>query len=426
MGSKLIFYTPLRLNPWAADPYAGFPALRRWHPGATPSEFKRIAPATRIYRADDEIDPYEGVALHTVAICDLARSELDCTSTAVLGPPGRVFYVSAHSVFVWTTPGRGRAPLQAEGSAVFRIPLDGSAPSALRTAGSPIDQFSFLESDDGFLNVLLRASGRGDGMWGAERAGGQLALMRVPLNAFSDGRERAPRSAYRALPAPEGGALQNRYVGPYLIYGSGTGWRKPQPTPASRAAYAVRYDSGAAPNELALAHGVDRIEALGAHAVVIGSDGKDLHFTTVRLGSRAEPAGRYVRANAAQGETRSHGFYYRAQRSGEGLIGLPILGGRQGAYGQLSRESASLLYLRNSALRLSELGTLDSRSDAGAFQDACVASCVDWYGNSRPLFVGERIFALLGYEIVEGKVSGETVAETQRVSFAPHWIERLP
>jgi hypothetical protein len=425
IGSKLIFYTPLRLNPWARDPYGGFPALRRWQPGVTASDFKRIAPATRIYRADDEIDPYEGVALHTVAICDLARTELDCTSTAVLGPPGRVFYVSAHSVFVWATPARARAPVQTEGSSVFRIPLDGAAPSALKTMGSPVDQFSFLESDDGFLNVLLRGSGGGDGMWAAERPGGQLALMRVPLNAFSDGRERAPRAAYRALPAPEAGALQNRYIGPYLIYGSGSGWRKPQAAAASRA-YAVRYDSGAAPDELVLPHGVDRIEALGAHAVVLGSDGNDLHFTTVRLGSRAEAAGRYVRANAAQGETRSHGFYYRAQRTEEGFIGLPIIAGHNGAYRQLRRPSASLLYLRNAALTLSELGTLESRADAGAIHDACRASCVDWYGNSRPLFVKDRIFALLGYELVEGRLLRGRIAETRRVNFAPHWIDRLP
>ena len=27
--------------------------------------------------------------------------------------------------------------------------------------------------------------------------------------------------------------------------------------------------------------------------------------------------------------------------------------------------------------------------------DDCQASCVDWYGNARPIFIGERLFALL-------------------------------
>jgi hypothetical protein len=33
--------------------------------------------------------------------------------------------------------------------------------------------------------------------------------------------------------------------------------------------------------------------------------------------------------------------------------------------------------------------------------DECRASCVDWYGNARPLFLRGHVFALLGYELVE-------------------------
>ena len=92
IGSKLVFYTPLALD--LRDPFAAFPAMRRWRPDAVPADFKRIAPATRIYRTDEELDAWNGIALHTVTVCDVARRELDCESTAVLGPPGRVFYVS--------------------------------------------------------------------------------------------------------------------------------------------------------------------------------------------------------------------------------------------------------------------------------------------------------------------------------------------
>ena len=100
-----------------------------------------------------------------MAICDLATAEMECTATAVMGPPGRVFYVSAGSVFVWTTRYAAGAQGGAARSALFRIPLDGAAPTAIKTAGAPIDQFSFLESADGHLNVLVRAQGRGDAMW---------------------------------------------------------------------------------------------------------------------------------------------------------------------------------------------------------------------------------------------------------------------
>ena len=378
IGSKLVFYTPLYLNPWAA-PASGFPAMRKWGEG----EFKRITPATRIYRTDEPLDAHQRLALHSVSICDLAQRSLACEGSAVLGPAGRVFYVSPSSVFVW-----------AANSSVFRIPLDGAAPSALKVGGTPIDQFSFLEGDDGHLNVLVRAHGRGEAMWSSEWTAGDPALLRVPLASFSDGRERAPRESYRALPAAGGHAMRNRFISDYLIYGTG------------ERAFAVRYAATEIAQEVPLEHRVDRIEALGNDAVLVGSDGKDLHFTSLRLDRVPSIAGRYVRPNASQGETRSHGFFYSAA---EGLLGLPIVGP--------ANKSASVLYLRNDNLSFSQAGTLDSRPAAGS--DGCRASCVDWYGNSRPLFIRGRVFALMGYEIVEGRVGAGGIRELRRISFAP-------
>jgi hypothetical protein len=71
--------------------------------------------------------------------------------------------------------------------------------------------------------------------------------------------------------------------------------------------------------------------------------------------------------------------------------------------------------LFGAALQLSELGALSARP--GVVSDGCRASCVDWYGNARPLFLGGRIFALLGYELVEGSLVGEDLTELRRVSF---------
>ena len=406
IGSKLVFYTPLYLNPWGGLPAASLPALRKWRPGATPAEFKRIAPATRIYRSDEALDPMQGVALHSVSVCDLAQAEMNCESTAVLGPRGRVFYVSPGSVFVWNV-----------NSGIFRIPLDGSAPSALKASGSPIDQFSFLEGEDGNLNVLLRSNGRGDGMWSAEARPGDLALLRVPLGSFSDGRDSAPAESYRALPKVAGNALQSRYVGNFLLYGAGAGWYRPKAVTQGQVYavdYAGRIGNAAQAYEVPLVHGVDRIEALGANAVVVGSDGKDLHFTSLRLARLPVASDRYTRKNAARGDARSHGFFYKAEDAYDGVVGLPILSGSR---------SASLLYLKNQSLQLSELGTLESR--AGNVNDGCRASCVDWYGNSRPLFLRGRVFALLGYEIVEGKVDASGIREIRRVSFAPQQVAEI-
>jgi hypothetical protein len=175
---------------------------------------------------------------------------------------------------------------------------------------------------------------------------------------------------------------------------------------------------GGEPFELSLPHGVDRIEPLGVHAAVIGTDGRNLHFSTVRLGREPSIAGHYTRESAAQGELRSHGFFYRPESASTGVLGLPIRRAGRPGYEHLFRDSAAIVFLRNDSLRLQPAGELEARSER-AQDDACRASCVDWYGNARPLFIKGRIFALLGYEIVEGHVSDGRLEETRRISYAP-------
>ena len=420
IGSRLIFYTPLYLNPYGADYAQAFPALRKWRKGARPEEFRRIVSATRVYQPAREPNPNGGMALHTVTVCDLAQPELKCEATAVLGAPGRVFYVSPESVYVWTTDwprwdaeGKRR---ERQRSTVYRMPLDGSAPSALGVAGSPVDQFSFLESEDRHLNVLVRADGAGDGMWRAEVAAGDVALLRVPVDQFSDGADDVPAWRYRLLPKPEGYTFQNRYVGQHLLYGTGSGWGRPEKGKKSNL-YAVRWAGGDV-DDLELPHGVDRIEQMGRDAVVVGTDGRDLHFTGVRLGARAEVAGRYTREGASQGELRSHGFFYKPDGPETGTLGLPIQRPGRPGYKHLFENSAAILFLRNDALRWQELGELAAQAE-GAADDACRASCVDWYGNARPLFIRNRVFALLGYELVEGRLDDGRIRETRRTNFAP-------
>src|SRR5207245_11680776 len=138
IGSKLIFYTPLYLNVYGDDLFAQFPAVRKWHKGATPEEFQRIVAATRVYRPERQLDATDGLALHTVTICDLAGQDFKCDATAVLGAPGRVFYVSPDSVYVWTTDWSSYGQRTTERSMLYRMPLDGSSPSAMGVSGSPV------------------------------------------------------------------------------------------------------------------------------------------------------------------------------------------------------------------------------------------------------------------------------------------------
>ncbi len=421
IGDKLIFYTPLYLSPESADLFRDFPAVRKWHKDATARDFKRIVPATQVYRPVQPLDAYSYVALHTVTICDLAGGGFDCKATSVIGPPGRVFYVSPGSVYIWATDWAHTPKESSAQSTLYRMPLDGSGPSALKVSGSPVDQFSFLESDDGYLNVAVRSEAAGDEMWAAEGAAGSMALLRVPLQSFSDGTEAVPKTSYRKLPSVGAYGFQNRFVADYLLYGTGSGWGRPQARQTTL--YAVRYDGGDV-QALPLSHGVDRIEQIGSDAMVAGTDGEDLHLTAVRLGVSPVVADEYVRKGASQGELRSHGFFYKPETPDSGMLGLPIAVPGRAGYRHLFEGSAAILFVRNDSLHFQDAGELDAHADK-AENDECRASCVDWYGNSQPVFVRGRILALLGYELVEGTVEGERIREIQRVSYAPKTMSAL-
>jgi hypothetical protein len=57
------------------------------------------------------------------------------------------------------------------------------------------------------------------------------------------------------------------------------------------------------------------------------------------------------------------------------------------------------------------VGTVESGKDTSI----CQSSCIDWYGNTRPIFLKDRLFALMGHELAEVKLSGETLAPAGRV-----------
>jgi len=254
-------------------------------------------------------------------------------------------------------------------------------------------------------------------MWDAENTAGSVALLRIPIMSFSDGSEIAPAANYRRLPKPEGYTFQNRFVGNYLIYGTGSGWSYPTKQSDQSNLFIVDWSRGNS-HQLTLPHGVDRIEQMGSDAVIVGTDGKNLHFSSLRLGQWPEVVSRYTRADASQGELRSHGFFYKPDGETSGMLGLPISVPGRAGYKHLFESSAAILFLRNDSLQFREVGELGSQPER-AVDDQCRASCVDWYGNARPLFLRGRVFALLGYEIVEGKLDDGRMSELRRVNYAP-------
>jgi hypothetical protein len=117
---------------------------------------------------------------------------------------------------------------------------------------------------------------------------------------------------------------------------------------------------------------------------------------------------------------RSHGFFYSGLSGSSGLFGLPIRSDADSHWASFEKNSEAILYVHTDSNNFSSLGFLASEAiDARDDDDGCVASCVDWYGNARPIFLGRRVFGLLGYELVEGEWTNRDMRELRRVSFSP-------
>jgi len=430
LGSTLVFYMPLAIPTWGGP--VELPAMRREN-----DSWRELIRGERIYQPVQSASGYP--MMHTVVRCDLAPTatggQPDCRADAIVGPSSRNFFVSATAVYLWI--GNGYGPGAQNGprngpspdAVVYRMPLEDGQPGALRVFGQPTDQLSFDEAADGHLDVLVRSESGGDAMWRSTVASGDVAVARLPLAQMSTQVPTANVSAYTPLPRAEGYDFHNRFVGDWVLYGTGAdsgyyGWADRPTAPVSRTLYAspVRGAARAAVGSrdpwvaIPLEHGVDRIEVMGSDAVVVGSGGNDLHFDAIALeGANARIAGHYVQRGASQGESRTHGFFYRQDSPTEGVLGLPIRGGQHGGFAEIWQGSASVLFLQVRDHQLTEVGALAARSEE--IEDRCIASCADWYGNARPIFWRGRVFGLMGYEIVEGQLTGGRIREVRRTHF---------
>lgn len=403
IDNKLVIYMPYYfLNRYRQDEPISLPGQALLSPNGKASDWEDIIDVSTILKPVEEtLDP----VLHTIVTCDLAVEALACNATGLIGSSSRNFYVSPSSVYLWTSD-KGE-------SHVYRMPLNGTTPTVMRARGVPTDQFSFKESDDGFLHVLLRDQGHGDAMWSPEARDGGVSLLSIPLIRMSEEPSQAANTDYAILPEIDGYTMQNRFIGNYVLYGAENLWRSPATTNINLYNVASKQTT-----TLDLGHDVQRIEPIGADALVVGSKDNDLVLSLLDLADAPQRAHQFVVKGTSQGERRSHGFFYRATADNEGILGLPTRTESE-PFSELFVSSAAINFFSIKDKTLSELGGLKSTTNQD-IDDACVASCVDWYGNARPIFLGQRILGLMGYDLVEANLRNGKIVEHARVNFMPH------
>jgi hypothetical protein len=252
--------------------------------------------------------------------------------------------------------------------------------------------------------------------------GSALAFATIPLARFAIRRSEAPAGAFAPVPALPTRNLENRFTDSYLVYGGRPEWGSEPPERATEPA-PILVVPVARPSEartLHVEHGILRVERVGAHDVVATgyADRAGLRFSLIDLDGPPRIASTLLLADRYESEGRSHAFNSLVGPDG-GLMGVPTVPRSSDSARWWFRSGASDLSFVSVGAdgRLAAAGDL-LRGDTSGNGYECEVSCVDWYGNSRPIFTDGRVFALTGSELVEGRLEAGRISEIHRLDMA--------
>ena len=443
IGDNLVIYTPFSVSSMAGASFK-WPVVRRWMADEARDEALRrgrpLFDAGGIFRPVRDLD---NPTVHSVSVCPLgpvdAERDLECRTTAFVGPTRAEWYVTESDAFLWTSSqdwyrsgnneacARDRvfASTDFVPALLYRVPVDGAAPGLVAARGVPPDQFSLHASGGRFHALLDRRADvcRDNG----DEA--RLAYFDIPLSGFGNRVEEMSDASYTPLPGVKSRFIANRFTDSYLVYGSLGRYRRGMAERSMPPAYAVPVGNPQGVRALDVRHTVVRAEQAGNDIVLTGYRDMDgLFVTLIDLDRRPRIASSIPLWQRFESEGRSHAFNSRIEADGNGVMGLPTISGETGSSRAAWRSSASdLSYLTvDRRGRLTHVGELERRfdySDEGDDEDGipgyqCEVSCVDWYGNSRPIFTDGRIFALAGTELIEGRIAWDEILEVQRLNIA--------
>jgi hypothetical protein len=447
VDGHLVIYTPLPLWQRKAAEEMPMPRIRKWTPRAGYSSWQPLFRVQELYRP---VQPVVFGGIHVVSVCSLGTARaFECASRGVVGPWEKEMYVTAKYAYLWLTteeyelntrPGRrwryNNCPEGYETPAdrrmratVYRMDLETGDMRAVHTTGYPSDQFVFDERADEFL-ALVTQHPRDCNDWSPQA----FTLARIPERLFSRIPKQLPESAYLPTPKLPDNSIQTRFAKNHVLYGAPVGYGMMDDVEESaldteeRAAFAARAQLAVVPLDGALppylqnlTHTPERIELFGDNAVVFGYR-PDANFTVTALDLRngLRVADTHTLHAVRETEGRSHAFNGLADKDGAGLFGIPTLDlGKEELEEYEDGVPTDVQFFRvDAALGLDSAAKLAGhKSDPevpGGYE--CEVSCYDWYGNARPIFFRDRVFALTGQEIIEGALVNGSMNELARVN----------
>lgn len=450
VGDKLVLYSPIDAEDLRDR--ANRPVIRRWLPekerAAAQAEGKPLLAAEEIWKP---VLRTGSPRVHTLSVCPLGGigtgAMLECRATALVAPGHGEMYVSPNAIYLWTTAWResynwnkpdctakqmADAPSARDTvpGAIYRIPFDGKAPTLVSARGGPGDQFAMDEEGGRFRALAITSNFRCN----REDIGPvSFTLYQPAPDEFGDLYAPEHPASGRAVPSLTASYVQQRFAGDWLVYGGRRGWTGFPPSdvgydddedvkPEFGNIVAVPLKRPGDAQVIPVDHSVLRLERVGAERLVATGyhDAAGLEFTLLGLGKTARIVGRATLPNRFESEGRSHAFNATSKADGSGILAIPTVEDKEGNGRWWWRSQASDL----SFLTMDKAGALRSAGELVATTAdevtvakgyTCEVSCIDWYGNSRPIFTGGRIYGLLGTQLVEAEMDDGKIDEIERL-----------
>jgi hypothetical protein len=442
VGDRLVIYTPF--EPEDLVDRGNRPVIRSWRPS---DDFVgRERGGRPILSVEDIHLPVFGVeepVVHMISVCalgNLDRDSLPCDTTGFIAGEQVEMFVSSDNIFlattathwrdlsvaVWCNGLRGEQVVSVPPppGAVFRLPLRRGEPDLLAVRGQVIDQFSMDQQGNRFRMVETSPTYHcSDTWWRPNDVPIALELVDERIGDFVRTWRPAPERRFTRLPAAGAGMVENRFIGEWLLYGTRTRYGRPpegDDRPEPPAAIAVPLGNAAAAVRLELGHEITRLESLGGDAIATGyRDASGLNVSYIELGESARIADSTLLADRFESESRSHAFNATVRSGGEGVMGLPtVLRVKESDRLPWRSDDSQISFLAfDRAGSLADIGQISPAMHDGDEPEGytCEVSCVDWYGNARPIFIEDMAYALMGTELVEARPSADRIVELRRL-----------
>ena len=435
VNGNLVIYTPLDLSYVDPRRQMQYPVVRRWiRDGDARAVTTRGRP---LFDAQDIYKPIRSLPepmVHSVSVCPLgdlrSGDEFECRTTAFVGPSQREFFVSTSDIYLWTTPDAWDESLpecrgnrnESVPATLYQVPLDGASPRALFARGVPMNQLA-LDATATEFRALLNQNTRNCG----ERSDDlEVSYFEAPFTSLSTNPREIADSAYTQTPSPGGTAYEVRFTGDYVVYGSRENRRSSPPRsgvsePLSARVTAVPVDSPRNAVTVDAPHNVIRLERAGRDVILTGYRTEaGLSISRLALDGRPRITQTELLRNRFESENRSHAFNALVGPEGDGIMGLPTVErAKEGGRAPYRSQASDVSFLTIDASgRLASAGELAASPDGRDPSYACEVSCVDWYGNTRALFIGNRVFALSATELIEGALESGRIVERHRLNLS--------